>query len=140
MNMDPNTEDAADARHNVAQTFEELRHAAHAPENGPSIEMPERGKSQTYHPGGYVPFEGFTVPESMKYSPTGMVAARPGLHFIADHGVMFTDMGRTLTEPDQLENVHEVDLRTMLAHLDATARAVVRELEARGLGARPVVR
>lgn len=97
---------------------------------GPGIELPERGKSQSYHQGGVI------APEHMTYSRVWPSVSGPGLHFIAADAVPFTDMARTLTEPDQLENVHEVDLRTMLAHLDSVARAITRELEARGLGGR----
>lgn len=145
MNMDPNTEDAADARHEPRNPFfaEPGDHIGNASrEHGPSIEMPERGKAQHYHPGGYVTpidsgADGHYVPEAMRVTevPPAMYG-RHGLQWRGGPGFELQDIGRSFTNPEVLEDMHEVDLRTILAHLDAAARGVMRELDVRGLGGR----
>ena len=59
-----------------------------------------------------------------------------GLSFSFDGISSWVDIGRHFPEADALEDMHEVDLRTVLAHLDSAARAITRELETRGLGGR----
>lgn len=62
------------------------------------------------------------------------VTFNPGsscLSFQLSGGYVLHDIGRGFGRPDALENVHEVDLRTILAHLDAAARAIKSELDAR---------
>lgn len=145
MNMDPNTEDAADARHEPRNPFfaEPGDHIGNASrEHGPSIEMPERGKAQHYHPGGYVTpidsgADGHYVPEAMRVTEVPpMTHSFIGLSFSLDGISSLVDIGRSFTNPEVLEDMHEVDLRTILAHLDAAARGVMRELDVRGLGGR----
>lgn len=59
-----------------------------------------------------------------------------GLCYRWSPGQELTDIGRSFGNPDALEDMHEVDLRTILAHLDSAARGITRELEARGLTGR----
>lgn len=67
---------------------------------------------------------------------TPMAHAATGLVWRFQPGMELQDIGRTFGEPDALADMHEVDLRSILAHLDSAARSITRELEARGLGGR----
>lgn len=55
-----------------------------------------------------------------------------GLQWVAGPNLRLVDIGRAFSSPDALENMHVVDLRTILAHLDSAAKAIVTELESRG--------
>lgn len=55
-----------------------------------------------------------------------------GLQWVAGPNARLVDIGRAFSSPDALENMHVVDLRTILAHLDSAAKAIVTELESRG--------
>lgn len=54
---------------------------------------------------------------------------RPGLTFKTDQGAVFLDLGRRMA--DHADNMDTLDLRVMLAHLDAAARAIQLELAER---------
>lgn len=56
-------------------------------------------------------------------------AVRPGLTFKADNGATFLDVGRQMS--DVAKEMHTLDLRVLLAHLDSAASAVKAELDRR---------
>lgn len=96
----------------VVQTFDELQ-------------------GSRVHPGGYV------GPEEMHptyvHSSEPIAFASTGLVWRFIPGQELQDIGRTFTNSNALDNMHVVDLRTILAHLDSAARAIQSELDQRGV-------
>ncbi|HSL51999.1 MAG TPA: hypothetical protein VK878_23255 [Candidatus Deferrimicrobiaceae bacterium] len=73
----------------------------------------------------------FTEPPQEPTLSTAFVAVSSGLVWRIAPNVELQDIGRLFTDSDVLDNVHVVDLRTMLAHLDCAARAIQHELDRR---------
>lgn len=134
-----------DARHTPAAMGDHIGNDHQQGFNFPTAEevdarfvRPERGKAQAYvnelkengfEPPRYHPV-GIVAPENMSYSPIWPHVTGPGLHFITVGALPFTDIGRW-SERVNLDDVSTLDLRVILAHLDAAASAAQMALQDR---------
>lgn len=75
-------------------------------------------------------------PGRMQLIDQPLVFSSTGLVWRFAPGQELQDIGRTFTTPEALDNVHSVDLRTILAHLDSAATAIKAELDERYSGRR----
>lgn len=101
------------------------------PEHMHHTEMPERGKAQPY-----------LAPEAWENARVTVQApaiewSGVGLQWVAGPGLRLVDIGRAFSMPDALADMHSVDLRTILAHLDSAAKAITSELDVRNHGNGP---
>lgn len=71
------------------------------------------------------------APGHTNIHPSPAMRTAAGLSWRSAPGFELIDIGRAFTDTDALHDMHEVDLRTILAHLDSTARAITSELNRR---------